>query len=212
MSLDGDIKQVSALSPADRSRVAALLVVRYCGFHGDPHFSPWFETHRDALAKVRELAVDICRQALPGVAEVTREALEVVRELLDEVIEGSDPDGPPFETEVVDHLVFATEVLDFLLSPQETGALSYAFERALELAEARREMGEEDYPDNAWEPVDFEALEAAARHADIGELLAAEQEGILDPAPTLARSEEFARRYADVIAHCYTDEEAGQQG
>ncbi|WP_037773749.1 hypothetical protein, partial [Streptomyces pristinaespiralis] len=136
MSADDDVQQASLLAPQDRRRVAALLLVRYCGFLEDPKFAPWFERHHDALAAARDIALRICRQdGDTDRSEVSDEELDGLRGRLEEVLEGSDPDGPPFETEVVDHLVFATEVLDALQEPEATEHLVHAFERADELAE-----------------------------------------------------------------------------
>lgn len=210
MSQESDVKATLDLPLADRARVVALLIVRYCGFHADPHFSPWFKGCRDALAKVRELSVQVCRQGLPAVPDVSRPVIEETKEFLDELIRKTDPDGLPFEIEVADHLAFASEVLDCLLEPEGDGFLTHAFEHADELAEARREMGEEDYPGGDWELVNFPALEAAARRADI-KTVSVRGQAVLDVAPLLARSEAFAMPYADVIARCYTDEEAGWQ-
>jgi hypothetical protein len=212
MSADDDVQQASLLAPQDRRRVAALLLVRYCGFLEDPKFAPWFERHHDALAAARDIALRICRQdAATDRSEVSDEELDGLRGRLEGVLEDSDPDGPPFETEVVDHLVFATEVLDALQEPEATEHLVHAFERADELAEARYDMGTEDYPGGEWEEVDFATLESEARTADIRSLSSAGPDGTgIDVTAMLARSEAFARPYADVLARCYSNEEAGR--
>jgi hypothetical protein len=120
MSPDDDVQQASLLAPQDRKRVAALLLVRYCGFLEDHKFAPWFERHHDALAAARDIAPRMCRQGA------------------------------------------ATE-------------------------------------------------QSEARTAGIRSLAAAGQEEAGSGIPALlARSEAFARPYADVIARCYPDEEAGR--
>jgi hypothetical protein len=106
--------------------VGALLLVRYCDFHGDSGFSPWFERRGQVLARVTQGARAIFRRE-PGTA------LAELRAALQEVLEESDPDGRPFGAEIFDHLVFADEVLAFLLAPDEEGLLTRAFGWAEEL-------------------------------------------------------------------------------
>lgn len=185
-------------APDDRRKVAALLLVRYCDFHGDPKFTPWFERSGQVLAQVTRGARAIVRQE-PGTEPGTEPA--ELKAALQVVLEESDPDGPPFEAEIFDHLVFADEVLAFLLAPDEAGLLTQAYERAEELAEAHEEMGREDYPGDDWEPAELADLEADARTQDV--------RGDLDDGSALARSESFARAYAEVIEKCYTAEDAG---
>jgi hypothetical protein len=78
----------SRRAPADRLKVGALLLVRYCDFHGDSKFSPWFERSGQVLAQVTRGARAILRQE-PGTEPAELKAA------LREVLEGSDPDGPP---------------------------------------------------------------------------------------------------------------------
>ncbi|MGN9917089.1 hypothetical protein [Micromonospora palomenae] len=99
------------------------------------------EGAREVLSRSVDLATRICRQGAERSIEI-EDDVPALRGSLGEVIDGSDPDGPPFETEVVDHLVLATEVLDFVAAPDELDELQEVFERAEELAEAAREMGE----------------------------------------------------------------------
>ncbi|MEU5789495.1 hypothetical protein ABZ754_17405 [Micromonospora purpureochromogenes] len=210
MSLTYDMRQASLLDTLARQSAAALVLVRYCNFHHDPKFSPWFEQHQEVLSRSVDLATRICRQGAERSTEI-EDDVAALRGSLGEVIDGSDPDGPPFETEVVDHLVLATEVLDFVAAPDELDELQEVFERAEELAEAAREMGEADFPGGEWEVVNFIGLENEARQADLAELRSAQQDG-RDPNPAnlLSRSESFARQYADVIEKCYSDEDAGR--
>jgi hypothetical protein len=204
MHADDDLALLSPLAVGDRQMVAALLLVRYCGFHRDPKFSPWFEGAREALADVVGFAGRLVRQN-------SSEALDGLREKLDRVLEDSDPDGPPFETEVVDHLVFATEVLACVATPDDVGVWQRAFGHADELAESHEEMGLEDYAGGDWEPVDFDRRESRIRSLDIRALTEARAAGtVVEAESLLSRSEEFAAQYADVIEHCCTEEEAGR--
>jgi hypothetical protein len=210
MSLTDDMRQASLLYTRARQSAAALVLVRYCNFHQDPKFSPWFEQHREVLSRSVDLATRICRQGAERSTEI-EDDVAALRGSLGEVIDGSDPDGRPFEAEVVDHLVLVTEVLDFVAAPDELDELQEVFERAEELAEAAREMGERDFPGGEWEVVDFVGLENEARQADLAELRSAQQDGRgLNPANLFPRSEFFARQYADVIEKCYSDEDAGR--
>ncbi|MER6590906.1 hypothetical protein ABT214_03395 [Micromonospora purpureochromogenes] len=210
MSLTDDMRQASLLDNWARQSAAALVLVRYCNLHQDPKFSPWFEQHREHLSRSVDLATRICRQGTERSAEI-EDDVAALRGSLGKVIDGSDPDGPPFETEVVDHLVLATEVLDFVAAPDELDELQEVFERAEELAEAAREMGERDFPGGERKVVDFVGLENEARHADLAELRSAQQDGRHpNPANLIPRSESFARQYADVIEKCYSDEDAGR--
>ncbi len=128
---------------------------------------------------------------------------EEVRSELDEALESCDPDGPPFEAEIADHLVFATEVLDFLgAPPDDTEVIAHLLERADELAEAHDEMSREELPTgHELASTDFLDREARAREADS----AAE----FDRQAALERSEEFADLYARVIGESYSNEDAG---
>ncbi|MPY56804.1 hypothetical protein [Streptomyces spongiae] len=189
------VERASVRETDDLQRVGALLLVRYCSFYQDPKFSPWFEQSRMALASVVEAARSILSQGGGSID------LEEIKDSLSEVLEGSDPDGPPFETEIFDHLVFADEVLEFLQTPNRPALLSRAFEHAEELAEAHEEMGRAEYPSSDWEPAELAAMEADARTRDMQEDFGG--------AVALTRSEEFAQAYAEVIEKCYTAEDAG---
>ncbi|MCI3272555.1 hypothetical protein [Streptomyces cylindrosporus] len=195
----GDIEEAvehaERLRGDERMKVGALLLVRYCGFHRDRRFSPWFENEREALARVAQAGADFVRGA--GSATDLAELKTVLRGVLEE----NDPDGPPFAAEIFDHLVFADEVLDFIGSPDSMDLLGRAFERAEELAEGHEEMGRDDWPTGDWEPVEFARLESEARDQDV--------QGDLDPSVALPRSEAFSRLYADFIAGYYRDEDAG---
>jgi hypothetical protein len=105
--VDGMVWRVAHFDEGDKRAVGALLLIRYCGWHGDPKFEQWFSQSRDAFARVTSVA----REVLRGEGA----DLEGLRGEIEEALEASDPDRPPFEAEFVDHLVFATEVLDFLL-------------------------------------------------------------------------------------------------
>jgi hypothetical protein len=178
------VERVARLDGDGKRGVGALLLVRYCGWYGDRRFRPWFEQAGDVLE----------RAAAAGRALLHGEAfdLEELRAELDVALESSDPDGPPFEAEITDHLVFATEVLDFLLAPDETDAASVAFERADELAEAHDDMAREELPEgHELASADFVARESAARDAETAQPL--------DRLSALARSDEFAALYARVI-------------
>ncbi|GHK05661.1 hypothetical protein SY2F82_74580 [Streptomyces sp. Y2F8-2] len=186
--------RVARLDEAGKQTMAALLLVRYCSWHTDPKFQQWFGLARDALAD----ATSAARAVLRGEAT----DLAGLRVVLGEALEACDPDGPPFEAEITDHLLFATEVFDFLLAPEETEALAQAFERADELADAHGDMAREELPDgHELATVDFEGMEADAREAD--------SEVPLDRRAALQRSEEFADLYARVIGLSYSEEDAG---
>jgi hypothetical protein len=187
------VEQAARLEPDVRLRVGALLLVRYCSFYGDSKFSPWFEQEQQALERVAEIAALITQGM---VADVD---LAGIRRQLDRALEESDPDGPPFQTEIIDHLVFATEVFDFLQAPQDVSALASALERADELAEAHSEMsqGVGDIRQSA----DLSTLEDEARGLDV---LPAEE-----PSASLARSQRFGHAYAMVIDSYYSNEDAG---
>ncbi|MGR6968196.1 hypothetical protein ACU639_01005 [Streptomyces cynarae] len=188
------LTRVARLDEAGKQSVAALLLVRYCSWHTDPKFQQWFGQAREALADATSAARAVLRGEAPDLAGL--------REEVSEALEACDPDGPPFEAEITDHLVFATEVLDFLLAPEETDALAQAFERADELAVARGEMAQEELPEgHELATVDFEGLEADAREAD--------SEVPLNQGAALQRSEEFADLYARVIELSYSEEDAG---
>ncbi|WP_033817961.1 hypothetical protein [Kitasatospora sp. MBT63] len=189
------VEQTGYLDPARRLRAGALLLVRYCGIHSDPRFSPWFERERDVLAGVVETA----RAAVRGRAG--RTDFEQLRAGLDDALESSDPEGPPFQAEIFDHLVFATGVLDVLRAPEDADALNCAPERADELAEAHDGMAQECGPAGGRGGAVLGALETEARRLDVS---AGE-----DPVVALARSEEFAAAYARSIAAYYTDADAG---
>ncbi|TDC39743.1 hypothetical protein E1211_02950 [Micromonospora sp. 15K316] len=201
---------VSTLRPVDRQRVAALLLVRYCRFQHDPKFFPWFEQQREALSRAVQRAEQFVLQDVTDPA-VPATAVREVRDRLHEAIEVSDPDGPPFEAEIVDHLVFAAEVFDFIADPGKLGALRHAFERADELAEAMEEMGREDFPCGEWEPVEFGRLETAARQADVRAFADAHHDEVPpDVDEIVGRSRSLADAYAEVVLNCYTDQEAGR--
>ncbi|MEU6773348.1 hypothetical protein [Streptomyces sp. NPDC046759] len=189
------VDRVSRLDANGKLMVGALLLVRYCSIHRDPKFSPWFEREQQVLARVVEVAKSLAR------GDVGHVDLEGLREDLDGALEASVPEGPAFQTEIVDHMVFATEVLDFLQAPDDASALTAALERADELAEAHVGMGEEDHLADSWDEVDLSALEAELRGLDA---IASE-----DSAAVLARSESFARVYARLIEVYYTNEDAG---
>ncbi|MFG3495384.1 hypothetical protein [Streptomyces sp. NPDC047928] len=192
------VEQASLRDAGDRMRLGALLLVRHCGFHQDTKFSPWFEPSRLILGRVVEAAKAVHRDGDAHGAD-----LAGLQAAVQEVLEESDPEGPPFETEIVDHLVFADEVLEFLLAPDEPELLGQALERADELAEAHEEMGREEYEgSDDWEPAPLFSLEAEARTLDV--------EGDPGSAAALARSEAFARAYAEVIEKCYSDDDAGR--
>jgi hypothetical protein len=188
------VARVARLDDEGKRRAGALLLVRYCGWHGDPKFRQWFGQSREAL----EHTAAAGRALLRG--EVCD--LDNLRAELDEALEAVDPDGPPFEAEITDHLVFATEVLDFLLTPEDGDASTQVFERSDELAEAHDDMAREELPEGHELPsVDFLSRESAVRDADTAEPL--------DRAAALVRSEEFAQLYAAVIQLGYSDEDAG---
>ncbi|MFG2474263.1 hypothetical protein [Streptomyces fagopyri] len=193
-SVSDDVMRVARLDDEARQVVGALLLIRYCGWHGDPKFQQWFGQARGALAHASSAAHGVLRgESLD---------LDGLRSELDEALESSDPDGPPFEAEITDHLVFATEVLDFLDALDDTEALTTAFERADELAEAHDDMAKEELPaGHELASVGFLGREANAREADSAVPL--------DSRAALERSEEFADLYARVIGLSYSDEDAG---
>ncbi|MCH5673868.1 hypothetical protein [Streptomyces gilvus] len=193
--IDEAVERAELLQSGDRMKVGALLLVRYCGFHRDRRFSPWFENERAALAQVAQAGVDLLRE---GVGATNPSELKVI---LRGVLEENDPDGPPFGAEIFDHLVFADEVLDFIGAPDDLDLLGRAFERAEELAEGHEEMGRDDWPTGDWEPVEFARLESEVRRLDV--------QGDLDASVALPRSEGFSRLYASFIAGYYSDEDAG---
>lgn len=177
--------------------VVALLLVRYCSWHTDPKFGQWFGQARDALAQATSAAHTVLRGETPDLASLRAE--------LDEVLEACDPDGPPFEAEITDHLVFATEVLDCLLAPDDTDALAQVLEHADELAEGHDEMAREELPaGHELATVDFQVLESDAREAD--------SEVTVDRRAAVQRSEKFADLYARVIGLSYSEEDAGSGG
>ncbi|MCM2418124.1 hypothetical protein [Streptomyces sp. RKAG293] len=188
------VRGVEGLEFDEKLRFGALLLVRYCNIHHDPRFSPWFEQDRDALARVSEVALKLAR------AETGQVDLDGPYEALDQALEASDPEGPPFEAEIVDHMVFATEVLDFLRDPGEVENLTCALERADELAEAHYEMIRE-VADADTELVDFSSMEAELRGLD---MLA-----FMNPEGALVRSESFSQAYSSVIRSYYSDADAG---
>ncbi|MGA5583343.1 hypothetical protein ACPCIY_19795 [Streptomyces thermodiastaticus] len=191
---DGQVLRVAQLDGERKQLVGALLLVRYCGWHRDPKFQQWFGQARDALAHATSAARGILRGESVDWEEVRSE--------LDEALESCDPDGPPFEAEIADHLVFATEVLDFLGAPDDTEVIAHLLERADELAEAHDEMSREELPTgHELASTDFLDREARAREADS----AAE----FDRQAALERSEEFADLYARVIGESYSNEDAG---
>ncbi|MGW2722750.1 hypothetical protein [Streptomyces sp. NPDC001492] len=134
------VRCAARLDRDDRVKVGGLLLVRYCSFLQDHRFSPWFEREREVLALVVQAGADFPRDGVDTVD------LSGLKTLVREVLEDSDPDGPPFAAEIFDHLVFADEVLDFLGSPDELNFLTRAFERAEALAEGHEEMGRDDWP------------------------------------------------------------------
>lgn len=178
---------MNEVAHAGRSRLGGLLLVRYCGFQGDARFSPWFGRQREALEQVARTARELVRGG------GGREALERLRGVVDGALEASDPEGPPFEAEIVDHLVFATDVLDFLDEPDDGERLDHALARADELAGVRDEMAAE-----TGEASDFATWEADLRRPDAD--------------AALARSESFGRAYAAVLRAYYTDADAGLAG
>ncbi|MFJ3337638.1 DUF6881 domain-containing protein [Streptomyces sp. NPDC086766] len=191
--------QVARLAWLDEEKntTVALLLVRYCSWHMDPKFGQWFGQARDALAQTTSAAHSVLRGETPDLASLRAE--------LDEALEASDPDGPPFEAEITDHLVFATEVLDCLLAPDETDALVQVLEHADELAEAHDEMAREELPaGHELATVNFQGLESDAREADSGTPV--------DKRAAVQRSEKFADLYARVIGLSYSDEDAGVGG
>lgn len=189
------VERAERLHGDDRIKLGALLLVRYCGFHRDHRFSPWFENERGVLAQVAQVGVNLVRESVGATA------LPELKVLLRGVLEENDPEGPPFGAEIFDHLVFADEVLDFIDSPDELNLLGRIFERAEELAEGHEEMGHDDWPKGDWEPVSFARLESEARRLDV--------QGDLDPSVALHRSESFSHLYASFIAGYYRDEDAG---
>jgi len=189
------VDQAGRLELGDKLRVGALLLVRYCSFYRDPKFSRWFEREQQVLGRVVESAVHLVREG-----DLQVDFAELQQEL-DEVLEESDPEGPPFQAEIVDHMVFATEVLEYLREPADTGKLTAALERADELAEAHLEMSQEEEFPGSQDLVDFSALEDEARGLDV---LATEDSGA-----ALARSQRFAQAYADMVGAYYVNEDAG---
>ena len=169
--------------------MGALLLVRYCSFHRNENFSPWFERERKVLADITGHARALLENGGP------KTNLTGLKDELKEVLEESDPDGPPFQAEVFDYLVLADEVLDFLLDPQDSVSLTQVLEHADELAEAHEELGREGYDGSDWEPAELLSLEAQARTLDTG--------GDVHSAAALARSADFARDYAQVLETCY---------
>ncbi|MFI6262923.1 hypothetical protein [Micromonospora sp. NPDC051006] len=206
--LEEDMRQASLLGPAGRQSAVALVLVRYFGFDQDPKFSPWFEQHREALSQVLAFGSRVHREAITG-SGVSTEEVRPVRELVERVLEASDPDGPPFETEIVDHLVLATEVFDSLAAPEDLERLRRAFEHAEELAEASEEMAAESSSEDE-DAAEFLRLESEIRRSDLSEARLAREVPGFDPELLLLRSEAFARSYAEVIANGYSDEEAGR--
>ncbi|MFE9637197.1 hypothetical protein [Streptomyces sp. NPDC006463] len=185
------VAQISQLDAAGRRKAASLLVIRYCSFHGDPKFLRWFGNARIALSGAVDAAISIAQEgSLP-------EGFETIRDTIVSALEGCDPDGPPFEAEIADHLNFASEVFDYLADPEDSGMLAGVYERADELAEAHQEMGEEAERS----VVDLYSLEGETRGTDAlaGDL----------PDEAVARSQAFAHSYAEVIEHYYSDEDAG---
>jgi hypothetical protein len=189
------VAQAERLDLGDKLKVGALLLIRYCSFYRDRKFSRWFEREQQVLGRVVESAVQVVR-AVDGQVNFTE-----LQQQLDEVLEESDPGGPPFQVEIVDHMVFATEVLEYLQEPTDASKLAAALERADELAEAHLEMSQEEEFPSALGLVDFPALEGEARGLDV---LATEDSGA-----ALARSQRFAQAYTDMVEAYYADEDAG---
>ncbi|MEU5722821.1 hypothetical protein [Micromonospora sp. NPDC047738] len=207
--LEDDMSQASLLSPAARQSIAALVLVRYFGFNQDPKFSPWFEQHREALSQALADGSRFHRQAITGTA-ISTEEIRPVRSLVERALGASDPEGLPFETEIVDHLVLAAEVLDYLSAPQDLERLERVFEHAEELAEAGEEMATSESMAEEGEGVDLLQLESETRRSDLNEMREAQDLASFDPSPLLLRSQDFSRKYAEVIANGYSDEEAGR--
>ncbi|MBG6106075.1 hypothetical protein IW249_006489 [Micromonospora vinacea] len=207
-NLEEHMRQASLLGFAARQSAAALVLVRYFGFDQDRKFSPWFEQHREALSQVRALGAHVYRWASAGI-EVPTEQFRQVREVVERILESSDPDGPPFETEIVDHLVLATEVFDYLAGPEDLDRLRRVFEHAEELAEAAEDMATDESSSEDAQVAEFRRLEGEIRLLDLSEVRTAQEASDRDPVPLL-RSEAFARIYADVIASGYSDEDAGR--
>ncbi|MGW5046193.1 hypothetical protein [Streptomyces griseoluteus] len=193
-SVSDDVLRAARLGDEAKQSMGALLLIRYCGWHGDPKFQQWFSQARDALAHASSAAYGVLRGEPVD--------LEGLRSELDEALEACDPDGPPFEAEIADHLVFATEVLDFLDAPNDMETLTTVFERADELAQAHDEMAAEELPEgHELASADFRSREASSREAD--------SVTPLDRQAGLERSEEFADLYARVIGLSYSEEDAG---
>ena len=207
--LEDDMSQASLLGPAARQSIAALVLVRYFGFDQDPKFSPWFEQHQEALSQVLVGGSRFYRQTSTGTA-VSTEEIRPLKNLVERALGACDPDGPPFETEIVDHLVLATEVLDYLSEPEDLERLERVFEHAEELAEAGEEMATNESLAEKGKAVEFLQLESEIRRSDLNEMSHAQEVTSFDPSPLLLRSETFSRRYAEVIASGYSDEEAGR--
>ncbi|MFJ8200159.1 hypothetical protein [Streptomyces sp. NPDC096152] len=191
------VARLAWLDEESKNATVALLLVRYCSWHTDPKFGQWFGRARDALAQATSAAHAVLRGETPDLASLRAE--------LDEALEACDPDGPPFEAAITDHLVFATEVLDCLLAPDDSDALVQVLERADELAEAHDEMAREELPaGHELATVDFQGMESDARQADGGTLV--------DRRAAVQRSEKFADLYARVIGLSYSDDDAGVGG
>jgi len=183
------VAQAALRGDDERVRMGALLLVRYCSFHQNEKFSPWFERERQVLADIAGHAGALLETGGP------RTNLTGLQDELKNVLEESDPDGPPFQAEVFDHLVFADEVIGFLLDPQDSVKLAQVLERADELAEVHEELGREGYDGSDWEPAELLSLEVRARTLDTG--------GDVHSAAALARSVGFARDYAQILEKCY---------
>jgi hypothetical protein len=193
MSIADHVHILAEADESARHRAGALLIVRYFAWHDDARLSPWFEEHRQVMAALSNAALAAAHGQ--SVNPLLQAKIDVDR-LLDE----ADPDWPDYGTAVGDHLNFASEVLDFVGDPGDMNAVERSFEHANDLASSAEEMGEEDYQ-GEWERVEFLQLEERARLLSI-------DGGRIQEAIDL--SLRFAESYAELIAHSYTDEDAGR--
>lgn len=171
----------------------ALLLIRYCGWHADPKFSPWFEAHRDVMARAVAAATAVVEGRSPA-------GLMQLRDDVEQILQGAAPEAGEFETAVVDHINLIFEALDFFGAPFDQERSVRVLDHADDLAASAEEMGDEDYRGN-WQHVGFAILEVRAR------TLGARRSSLRE---ALELTQHFSRLYADVIENCYTDEDAGR--
>ncbi|GLY03937.1 MULTISPECIES: hypothetical protein [Actinoplanes] len=165
---------------------AALVIVRYCGWHADPGFAPWFLETRDLMSRILTAALDFVTPE-PGERRPISPLLRLAPEVQDR-LRRFDPDGDGFETTVGDHLSLVDAALRAIGDPDSVDLAATLFEHVADLAEAATDLAEN---------VDFAAGE---QHVQLV--------GAVDLGRARQLSLQFSALYAGTVP-CYYEEDSG---